>query len=192
MRHRPKIIDLSFAHRVELLNKGGRRYLVAANLTADKSDPSDRSRTGALHASPVPRQPGESWELVPILEGIHRNHGLIVRRYGGSRARNRDSLAQVRLLCRIPAVATPLQKGQWWLHSIHGEPTVLFYIEKVDVDQSGVTWIAYTRYMSGRPPLSTRLKEKDLTAIQNSRWTKQVIDQDLIAKLLMLWGNFGG
>ena len=89
-------------------------------------------------------------------------------------------------------MASPLQKGQWWLHSIHGEPTVLFYIEKVDVDQTGVTWIAYTRYMGGRPPLSTRLKEKDLTAIQNSRWTKQVMDQDLIAKLLMLWGNFGG
>ena len=81
-----KIIELPFAHRIELVEKGGRRYLIAANLTAGKSDPEDWSRPGALYASPVPRGPGESWELFPVLQNIHRNHGLVVTRFMGSRS----------------------------------------------------------------------------------------------------------
>jgi hypothetical protein len=76
-----KIIDLPFAHRIDFVSRGGNRFLIAATLAADKSDPADWSRPGTLYASRVPRAPGESWELTPVLEGIHRNHGLLVARF---------------------------------------------------------------------------------------------------------------
>src|SRR5271157_5712128 len=81
-----KIIDLPFAHRVDFVNRGGTRCLIAATLAADKRDPADWSRPGTLYASPVPRAPGESWELTPVLEGIHRNHGLLTARFMGRRS----------------------------------------------------------------------------------------------------------
>jgi hypothetical protein len=83
-----------------------------------------------------------------------------------------------------------LLNNQWWLHEVNKEPAVLFYIDKVQADSAGVTWVTFTRYMGGRPPTSSRLMEKDLEIIRNSRWTKHVPDPAEISKLLMLWGNF--
>jgi hypothetical protein len=81
-----KVIDLPFAHRIDLVHRGNNRFLIAATLAADKSEPSDWSRPGSLYASRVPRQKGEGWSLVPVLEGIHRNHGLLVARFMGRRS----------------------------------------------------------------------------------------------------------
>ncbi len=85
-----------------------------------------------------------------------------------------------------------LQSNQWWLHDVNGEPAVLFYIEKVEVDAAGVSWVTFTRYMGGRPPQSSRLKASELAIINNSKWTKHIQDAGEISKLLMLWGNFAG
>jgi hypothetical protein len=84
-----------------------------------------------------------------------------------------------------------LQSNQWWLHEVNGEPAVLFYIEKVQVDPAGVSWVTFTRYMGGRPPQTSRLQESELGIIKNSKWTRPVPDAGQISKLLMLWGNFG-
>jgi hypothetical protein len=81
-----RIIDLPFAHRIDFVNRGGTRFLIAATLAADKRDAADWSRPGSLYASRVPRAPGESWELTPVLEGIHRNHGLLAARFMGRRS----------------------------------------------------------------------------------------------------------
>ena len=81
-----KIIDLPFAHRIDFVNRGGTRFLIAATLAADKRDPADWSKPGTLYASRVPREPGERWELAPVLEGIHRNHGLLTARFMGRRS----------------------------------------------------------------------------------------------------------
>jgi hypothetical protein len=81
-----KVIGLPFAHRIDLVDRGGTRYLIAATLAADKSEPSDWSRPGTLYASRVPRRAGEAWNFVPVLEGIHRNHGLLVSRFMGRRS----------------------------------------------------------------------------------------------------------
>jgi len=83
---RTKLADLPFAHRIDFVTRGGNRYLMAATLAADKSDPSDWSRPGTLYACRVPRQPEEQWSLVPVLENIHRNHGLLVQRFEGRRS----------------------------------------------------------------------------------------------------------
>jgi hypothetical protein len=79
--------------------------------------------------------------------------------------------------------------NQWWLYEVNKEPAVLFYIEKVQTDGAGATWVTFTRYMGGRPPQSSRLMEKDLEIIRNSRWTKNVPDPGEISRLLMLWGS---
>lgn len=81
-----KILDLPFAHRIDFADRGGSRFLIAATLAADKSDPADWSKPGSLYASRVPRAAGERWELAPVLEGIHRNHGLLVARFMGRRS----------------------------------------------------------------------------------------------------------
>ena len=81
-----KIINLPFAHRIDFVRRGGTRFLIAATLAADKSDPADWSRPGSLYASLVPRAHGETWELTPVLEGIHRNHGLVTARFMGRRS----------------------------------------------------------------------------------------------------------
>ncbi len=78
-----EIADLPFAHRIDFVTRGGTRYLLAASLAADKADPADWSTPGRLYACVVPRHPGENWELVPVLEGIHRNHGLLVTSFRG-------------------------------------------------------------------------------------------------------------
>jgi hypothetical protein len=81
-----KIIELPFAHRIDFVNRGGTRFLIAATLAADKRDPADWSKPGTLYASHVPGAPGERWELTPVLEGIHRNHGLLTARLMGRRS----------------------------------------------------------------------------------------------------------
>jgi hypothetical protein len=48
------------------------------------------------------------------------------------------------------------------------------------------------RYMSGKPPQCSRLKEAELAFITSGKRTRQVPDAAEISKLLMLWGNFGG
>jgi len=85
-----------------------------------------------------------------------------------------------------------LQRNQWWLHHMNGEPAVLFHIDKVEVDEAGVSWVTYMRYMGGKPPQCSRLKETELAIITESQRTRQVPDAAEISKLLMLWGNFGG
>jgi hypothetical protein len=77
-----RIIGLPFAHRIDFVSRGGRRFLVAASLATDKQDPSDWSQPGCLFVCPTSPQ-SETWTLTPVLEGIHRNHGLLVTRFHG-------------------------------------------------------------------------------------------------------------
>jgi hypothetical protein len=80
-----RIIHLPFAHRIDFVTCAGTRYMVAASLAEDKRDPSDWSKPGSLFACPVPQRPTDAWALVPVLEGIHRNHGLLVTSLRGKR-----------------------------------------------------------------------------------------------------------
>jgi hypothetical protein len=80
-----RVVGLPFAHRIDFVTCAGTRYLVAASLAQDKADPSDWSKPGCLYACPVPRRPSEAWTLTPVLEGIHRNHGLLVTSLQGKR-----------------------------------------------------------------------------------------------------------
>jgi hypothetical protein len=78
-----RIVDLPFAHRIDFVMRGRKQFLVAASIAADKKDAADWSRTGSVYVSEVPGSPGGTWSLRPVLEGIHRNHGLLVAPFRG-------------------------------------------------------------------------------------------------------------
>jgi hypothetical protein len=77
-----RVADLPFGHRIGVVRRGNARYLIAANLAADKKDSADWSQPGAVYAADL-ELPGESLSLQPILPGIHRNHGFLVSRFEG-------------------------------------------------------------------------------------------------------------
>jgi len=81
-----KIIGLPFAHRIDFVIRARTRYLVAASLAADKSEPSDWSKSGGVYASPVQSPSDTGWSLSPVLEGIHRNHGFLATGFQGRKS----------------------------------------------------------------------------------------------------------
>ena len=72
-----KIVDLPFAHRMEIVERGRERYLLLANLSAGKDNPADWSRPGTVYALPMTDPSSQTWDKLPVLEGIHKNHGFL-------------------------------------------------------------------------------------------------------------------
>jgi len=72
------IVDLPFAHRIEIVSLGSIRLVVVASLCGGKTLQDDWSQPGAVYAGPIPKDPSNSWFLEPVLEGISKNHGMHV------------------------------------------------------------------------------------------------------------------
>ncbi|HVO38994.1 MAG TPA: hypothetical protein VMV03_08200 [Spirochaetia bacterium] len=81
-----RIFDLPFAHRIETVESPTARWIVAANLAADKSDPSDWSKPGAVWAARLSDDGDPRSGLEPVVKGIHKNHGLLLTRMEGRSA----------------------------------------------------------------------------------------------------------
>ena len=71
-----RVIDLPFAHRIGIVRRAGRRYLLAAAIAEDKKEPADWSRPGTVYAAEMDG-PDAPLHPVPILPGITRNHGFL-------------------------------------------------------------------------------------------------------------------
>jgi hypothetical protein len=80
-----RIIDLPFVHRICTISDDQHRWLVAATICGGKSSRDDWSRPGTVYVVPIPDDPTAPWELRPVLEGIHRNHGMTVGTYQSGR-----------------------------------------------------------------------------------------------------------
>lgn len=80
-----RVLDLPFAHRIGIARRGRSRYLIAAAIAAGKKDAADWSQPGALYAAEMGAA-GALGELVPILPGIHKNHGFLLTRFEGHRS----------------------------------------------------------------------------------------------------------
>lgn len=78
-----RIIDLPFIHRMCIVGNGTDHFLVAATVCGGKDFQEDWSRPGKTYVAKVPDNIEGSWELIPVMEGIHRNHGLQVGNYAG-------------------------------------------------------------------------------------------------------------
>jgi len=76
---RRRVFDIPFLHRVTLVKPWGEPLLLAAQLCRSKSAVDDWSQPGAVYAV-RPDASRERWKMegCPILDGLHRNHGLFV------------------------------------------------------------------------------------------------------------------
>jgi hypothetical protein len=78
-----RIIDLPFVHRICMMSCDTRHFLVAAAVCGGKDFQDDWSRPDKVYVAQVPDQLDGSWELTPVMEGIHKNHGMKVGTHGG-------------------------------------------------------------------------------------------------------------
>ena len=78
-----RILDLPFAHRIGLARRGAARYLLAANLAADKKDAADWTSPGGVYAARLDGVADTPLQLQPVLTGIHKNHGFLMANLEG-------------------------------------------------------------------------------------------------------------
>ena len=74
------IADLPFVHRFDILERGGRRYLIACTLKSAHAHKDDWSSPGKVYAAELPEDLSPYNEenqlpLQPIKEGVLKNHG---------------------------------------------------------------------------------------------------------------------
>lgn len=74
------IADLPFVHRFDILQKGGRRYLIACTLKSAHAFKDDWSSPGKVYAAELPEDlsaydEANQLPLQPIKEGVLKNHG---------------------------------------------------------------------------------------------------------------------
>lgn len=74
------IANLPFVHRFDILEKNGRRYLLACTLKSAHAHKDDWSSPGKVYACELPEDlspynEGNPLPLVPIKEGVLKNHG---------------------------------------------------------------------------------------------------------------------
>jgi hypothetical protein len=81
-----RVIDLPFVHRMASVSTPAGDFLVAATVCGGKAFRDDWSQPGAVFAFRIPEDLAGVWQAEPILEGIHRNHGMAVATLGGVRS----------------------------------------------------------------------------------------------------------
>lgn len=76
-----RLADLPFAHRMCVIDVGGAVFVMVATLCGGKDDRDDWSRPGKVYLA---RWTGpENIGFKPVIEGIHKNHGLFRGRLDG-------------------------------------------------------------------------------------------------------------
>ena len=77
------LFPLPFAHRLTRVRRGGVEYVVVASLAERKESPEDWSLPGTVYALPVRAGRPDPDAAFPVLQGLHRNHGMLVASFGG-------------------------------------------------------------------------------------------------------------
>ena len=76
------LFPLPFAHRLTRVSRGGEEYVVVASLAETKNGPEDWSLPGTVYALPVEHGRPKADAAFPILQGLYRNHGMLVASFG--------------------------------------------------------------------------------------------------------------
>lgn len=79
-----RLFDMPFLHRLAWIALDGTPALVAAQLCAAKSHRDDWASPGAIHLVRADEEGKWRIDPKPIIDGLHRNHGLLVRPWGNS------------------------------------------------------------------------------------------------------------
>ena len=78
-----RFLDLPFLHRFCLANVKGTRFAVISTLARDKENREDWSRPGSTYVMRLPDGADRPGDLVPLISGITRNHGMFKGRHRG-------------------------------------------------------------------------------------------------------------
>ncbi|MDO4573331.1 MAG: hypothetical protein Q4C13_08170 [Clostridia bacterium] len=90
---------LPYVHRFDLLQAGGRVYLIASSLCEAKNAKDDWSSPGRVYAGVLPENGEGALKLEPVLDGLVKNHGYSRCRYQGRDAALVTAEEGVFLLC---------------------------------------------------------------------------------------------
>lgn len=71
-----RYIELPYAHRFCIAKVEDTRFLIACTIAAKKSDRDDWSTPGAAYIGELPEDLAVPCRLMPLIEGIYKNHGL--------------------------------------------------------------------------------------------------------------------
>jgi hypothetical protein len=130
-----RIIDLPFVHRIATVTVAGHGYLIAATVCGGKDFEQDWSRPGKVYVARIPDSDDGEWNLIPVLEGLHKNHGMNVGTYKG---RETVFIAATE---GVYALKVPEDEGAEWESEqiIEGEISEIY---PFDLDGDGVDELA--------------------------------------------------
>jgi len=124
-----KVIDLPFVHRIDIVKVDGSPFLVASTLCGGKEFKDDWSKPGTVYAGQIPEASNTGWSIIPILEGVSKNHGLHVKKLQGR---------QVILVSGAEGVfmlQVPVEPGAPWNHKCLIDHEVSdIYVSDIDDD----------------------------------------------------------
>jgi hypothetical protein len=78
-----RVIDLPMVHRIASASTSQGDYVFGASVCGGKEYQDDWSQAGAVYACRIPDELDGSWNAEPILNGIHKNHGMTITKIGG-------------------------------------------------------------------------------------------------------------
>ena len=147
-----RVLDLPFVHRFCTVGNGAMDFVVAATICGGKDSRDDWSQAGAVYAVELPAEEGEAWRPRPILEGIHRNHGMLV---GSQRGGPTVYISGDEGIFALDV--PPADSADWGVHQIIDRPISEFAL--IDLDGDGRDEIAVIEPFHG--PAMTIYKEVD-------------------------------
>ncbi len=130
-----RVVDLPFVHRIATVSVAGRGYLVAATVCGGKDFQDDWSRPGKVYVARIPDDRDAEWVATPVMEGIHKNHGMNVGTYKGRPA------VFISGAEGVFALLVPTDEGEEWM----SEQVINHEISEVfpfDLDGDGVAELA--------------------------------------------------
>ena len=78
-------MKLPYLHRLAAATGGVHPVLLASTLCATKTDVDDWSQPGGIYRINTFDSGPDSWQKIPVMEGLHRNHGFSLTKLDGSR-----------------------------------------------------------------------------------------------------------
>jgi len=80
------IMTIPYLHRFDLLLLNNKLCFIGATLCGDKEYKEDWSKPGAVYFGEIGEEVGEPFPLIPILQGIRKNHGFCKGKWNGKEA----------------------------------------------------------------------------------------------------------
>jgi hypothetical protein len=71
-----KVIELPFAHRCEVVQRGDVSCLLVATVSRHKENPADWSQPGEVYLALADEPDKPTWDIRRVVDNLHRNHGM--------------------------------------------------------------------------------------------------------------------